>query len=143
MREHVSKDRKITITRVHLVEKMKANRSEHKAAYSKAMENYLLTYKSLLGEIGARLTAVSTPSVHLDQVKSFDWHNEVYHPLSKLEKPRHYLSAYDEAIEVFEWDEADQIELTSEEFRKYVLDKWDWKDAFATVSSRYIDAGDL
>ncbi len=40
----------------------------------------------------------------------------------------------------FKWDEAASTELTIDEFRSYVLDKWDWQESFLGQTKRFSEA---
>lgn len=52
--------------------------------------------------------------------------------------PQSYAVQYEEMISQLEHDIRDTVELTSEEYRRYVLDKWQWKESFTSISSKYI-----
>lgn len=51
--------------------------------------------------------------------------------------PPRYLAEYDRALAQIEWSIDDYIELTQNDFRRYVLDEWDWKISFA--SNKYTE----
>lgn len=119
---HLDHGRKVTITRTRLLATLVANRAKHKTEYLEAMEGWHKRVK---------LSALD----FADYVENTPVQKISFQSLAAVreDKPRSYLQAYDEAVELFKWDEVEQVELTMSEFRNYVLDKWDWKEAFAAT----------
>lgn len=59
------------------------------------------------------------------------------HLVINLPTPVDYTEEYDDAITRFEWHIGDEIELTTQEFKQYVLDKWGWEPLFAANTRSY------
>lgn len=119
---HLDHGRKVTITRMRLLETLVSNRAKHKAEYLEAMEGWHNRVK---------LSALD----FADYVKNTPVQKISFQSLVAVreDRPKSYLKAYDEAIELFEWDEVDQVTLTMQEFRSYIADKWDWTEDFAAT----------
>jgi hypothetical protein len=56
-----------------------------------------------------------------------------------LPKPVDKAEEYDRAIEMLEMSVDEKITITSQEFRNYVKDKWDWTDQMLLSNTRYAD----
>ena len=132
MRRTMANDRRVTIERKKLVEKLKENRGRHQEIYEEALAGYQEALHTALVGMGEKAIELGSQagSIDLDQ-------NQLFAPVTKLSKPHHALDSYSEAIEVFEWDEAEQVELTVVEFRSYVLDKWDWQEGWLAENANY------
>lgn len=128
---HMQSDRQVTISREKLVEKLRENRNTHAAIYTEAMEGYWDKLKVALYDLEAAATLLTDNS---DTLQAYDY-NKLTRPLAQVDRPNNYLQAYDEAIELFDWDESPSVELNVSEFRKFVLDKWDWQDVFLAKSA--------
>lgn len=44
--------------------------------------------------------------------------------------PKSFLSAYDTAIDMLEWDKGVTVELSREDFNRFVRDEWEWTEGF-------------
>jgi hypothetical protein len=55
----------------------------------------------------------------------------------KLTKPESHLDSYDEAISMIEFAQDIQIELNQSQYKKYVLDKWEWQQSFGMTKTMY------
>jgi len=138
MRGTIHEKRTVKIERTKLVEKLRKNRGEHEEIYHESVEGYLKALREALTELGEKVTHIASEGEDCDL--HAHWENIQREELSdvvKLRKPKNSLTAYDEAIEIFEWDETEQVELTMKEFRSYVLDKWDWQDQWLHDNSGY------
>ncbi len=133
MRGNISNSRTIKIERAKLVTKLKENRERHQAIYEEALKGYDEALRQALVEMGEKATELGSNATSLDD---FD-RNKLFAPVTGLQRPRHAIDSYNEAIEVFVWDEAVQVELTIQEFRCYVLDKWDWQENWLAESAHY------
>lgn len=128
MRQHLDLSREVKIPRTKLIEKMKENRAQHAETYEQAMDGYR---RKVVEVLQSALYAAQAVKEKGEGVASLS-------QITRLTKPSEYLQAYDEAIELFEWDQRETLKLSVEEFRKYVLDKWDWKDSFEANSTAYL-----
>lgn len=114
----------ITVKKEGLLTTLKANRDSHRAAYEGAMTGYRL---ALIGACEAKLAdakAGKRVGLKIDLVEPFS--NE---------------KDYDRIIRMLEMSINDEIHITEEEFNKYVMDDWSWKQGFATTNARYAEIG--
>jgi len=140
MRPHIDNDRKITINREKLLTKLKENLKDHKAIYMEAQVGYFERLRKALLDLSAgahaKLKEFEVLDTPADEQAALDFHvTDLIEPFSGLEQPVSYAEAYEEAIELFTWDETPSIELRFGEFRKLVLDKWDWQEVFLAQSA--------
>lgn len=134
MRNHVENDeRKVMIERVKLIEKMQENRTKHADTFTVAMDTYHNVLRKALAEMGGNATALSLSKTLPEREELSKLTNIV----ERHHKPVCYLTAYDEVIEMFQWDTNEHVTLTVGEFRKFVLDKWDWNDHFVATNRAY------
>lgn len=54
-----------------------------------------------------------------------------------LDKPENHIKDYELILRMLRLSIQDTIEITSQQFRWYVMDEWPWKSAFAITSTRY------
>jgi len=54
-----------------------------------------------------------------------------------LDIPVSHLKEYDTAIDMFEWEVSDTVELNNTEFSCFIQDKWEWKEDFTRMSNVY------
>ena len=70
----------------------------------------------------------------LDKANSgaeIELHVGLSHPVSNLED-------YDEVIAMLEMTTDKEVELTSDQFRQYVMDKWHWRASAYALNQSYI-----
>lgn len=58
--------------------------------------------------------------------------------LNFLPVPQDYTTAFDQAIQQVEWDVREEIELTREDFNRFIRNEWEWANMFAASSARYV-----
>ena len=137
MRHHIDSDRTVTINREKLVAQLKSNRELHKKIYEEALEGYEEELREKLVVLGEQLVHIAAEG---DCDLHAHWGNiqkEELNAALKLQKPQNALDSYDDAIALFEWDETPSVELTVAEFRRYVLDKWDWQEKYLMSNEGY------
>lgn len=66
-----------------------------------------------------------------------DYSQLVKDPNVYMESPKSYKENYEKAITAFSWETEDTVELDANEFEKYVLDNWEWKEDFLRKSNLY------
>jgi len=137
MRNHIDRSRKVTINREKLVLKLKENRAKHAEIYADAIEGYRTEMADFIEMAGINLAQMHIDLMNAEKVEEVKPHST----LKDLPSfPSNALDSYDEAIELFEWDEAPTTELGIDEFRSYVLDKWDWQESFLGHTRRFSKA---
>jgi hypothetical protein len=141
MRKAIDSERTVTINREKLVAKLKENRALHAKIYVEAGAGYLEACVEHMKKVRrnyARALKQIEEQVPLP-AEGVRW-SELDAEDETPQAPTHSLNAYDEAIELFSWHEAEQVKLTVEEFRHYVLDKWGWKRSWLETSSTYSES---
>jgi hypothetical protein len=112
--------------------KVQANRDQHEATYREALDNF----KQELVAITVNLRAAAEQYRDGDT----DWasyEREAREALS-LRRPRHFLDHYDAALSMLELTTAQNITLDTEDYARYILDDWEWKDTFVGTTSNYL-----
>ena len=111
----------ITYLKEALVDILKSNLVKHTKDNDEATEAY---WESLKKDLEKVLEKVNKgKSVCASDV---DW-----------EEPLGYVEQYREAIEMLELTDQDTILLSQEQFRQYVLDKWNWSVQFHASNSYF------
>lgn len=113
----------VRMTRDSLIEKLTQNRKDHIEFYNEARNKYVAELKELMEE------AMS----HLIETNELD-----LKPVQSLVVPQTYAEQYDEAISMLEHTVENEIVLSEQEFRNYVMDKWSWTRQFGASNIRYL-----
>lgn len=139
-------DRTTTVNRLDLLKKLKNNREDHLKEYNEALEGYLEEAKvkieqqkeKALQEVEKAYNRVNHELDNFDPEKAQDtivFCNSIsFH----LVAPKNFVEAYDQAIEMMEWETNDTVELSTTEFRSFIMNKWDWMESFKMSSARYL-----
>jgi len=112
--------RKVVIEKQRLLDTVVANREKHAVEYEEARSVYLDKAQALFEKKAAEAGR-----------------GEPVGPQIDLEEPVEFLEEYDQAIQMIEMDEREEIELTEEEFQKLVRDEWTWSRQFQRRTSSY------
>jgi hypothetical protein len=110
----------VTVMRGDLIEKMKANRDEHRAIFEEALEGY-------------RARAIEILEEHLERIKK----GKVERVAVMLPIPEDHTRDYDRVLMMLDMSVDEQIQLDERRFQQYVLDDWTWQREFLTASSNY------
>jgi hypothetical protein len=113
----------ITVRKVDLVAKVTENRDLHVAAHSAALDGWRQTVKDALRE--------AVPAFERDEDLS------AFNFAYKYAKPASFVDEYDRVLEMLEWETADDIRLSEDDFRHFIQDDWDWSKSFKMSSSQY------
>jgi hypothetical protein len=106
-----------------LLQIVKKNREGHRALFLKAVDGYQVTALGVLKE-------------HIKQIKE----NKLYQVYFNLPVPEDHTNDYDRVIRMIEMDTREELELTEQEFKMYVMDDWSWKDQWSTSNSVYLSS---
>lgn len=112
-----------------LLEKMRANRTEHRDEYLQAAKKYR---QAVVDELRKRANKIARNADENDPGKIDD-----IDPFVHLPVPVNYTEHYDKAIAALQWHQADEVELEQREFERWVLNDWEWKAAFAANTQSY------
>jgi len=111
----------VTVEKAKLLDTLKTNRTAHRELFLEAQTVYaqkvIETFEERLAA-ARRGDRVST-SIHLPE-------------------PRDYTDAFDRAIKMIEWSIGDTVELSEHDFQRYVLNDWEWQQAFASSTQMYV-----
>lgn len=142
----INSDRKILVRKEALLETLQTNLHNHITDYTDAVDGYKEEAKTRLGVAKSKaedkLKQAYARTLH--EIENFDPETAsdvvVFCESIRFDlvAPKNFSEAYQQAIEMFKWEERDEIELTSHEFRCFVMDKWDWQGEFLASNSRYL-----
>jgi hypothetical protein len=113
----------VTVKREQLLEKLKENREAHREVFEISLEGYR---KAVIEHL-ERLLADAREGKRIE-------HNV------RMPVPQDQTPEYDQAIAMLEMSVDDEIELTSQEFACYVMDRWGWKRQFTASNKSYFDS---
>ncbi len=112
--------RTVRVSKTRLIEQLQSNRERHQREYQEALAGY-------------RGQLVTVLSRKLERAKRKE---DVSHAID-LERPVDHLSEYDRALAILEWEEQDAVDLPLEDFERWVLDAWSWREAFKALHESY------
>ena len=116
----------VKVKKSELMDTLLTNRAKHHEQFVKAQEAFRLEVISQLSD------ALQAAKDGKDLITSF----KLVHPVNETEE-------YDEAISMLGMSVDKIIELTHEEFRNYVLDKWNWSLQAHMSNTAYLAKFDL
>lgn len=105
----------VTVKRTELVERLKRNREKHQKEFKQAIK---LWQKDL---------EKATQSIDYRKIHTYP---SILEELQE-ECPVSFVSEYDDMIDMFEMAIKDEMILTSDAFRNFCRDEWDWKSDIA------------
>lgn len=113
----------IKVEKAVLLKKLIENKQKHKELVEKAQ----IGFKKVVKETLEKLLQ------NVEKNKPIDF-KELYN----LTQPMNKTTEYEQAIEMLNMSIDDIVEITDQEFRCFVQDKWDWADQAFLSNSRYI-----
>lgn len=111
----------VTVKKNDLIDILQENRKRHVEIFKEAYEEYRKQYIEYLRE-----------AMRLAQGPG-----RVLTPDNYPSEPRCYVKSYDLAIEMMEMSIDETVDLSEQDFRRYVRDEWEWKDDFFLSNSSY------
>lgn len=112
--------RTVTVNKAQLIEKITANRDEHKGIVAAAQAKYR---ERVIQELDRRLTDASAGRKIDIRIN--------------LPMPTDYTQEYENALAALEWEVEDEVELAESDFNQLVLNQWSWAGQFAGTSLAY------
>lgn len=109
---------------------VEANRKKHEEEY----RNQRIEYQQLV-TLALETTLEGVKSGNL---KLTNWFSELENLVDKA--PESHLDDYDFIIESLKFTEEETIELYGHEFKKWVMDKWDWQEKSMSNKTFYNEA---
>lgn len=119
---HLGNNISVKVNKYKLIETLKANLEKHVEAHKKALEVWRERAANKLQELSEK--------VRDGKVRSID-------VMSISDVPTSYAPSYESVIDMLSYCDDVILELTSEDFSRYVQDKWEWKQSFLSNSSKY------
>ncbi len=122
----------LTFPKNVLIKKVSANRDRHEKTYAEAME-------------GFRRQALSVLSEKLCELEEYgeDWNGDLQHGRSGLyvsvPGPEYHGDDYERVESMLRMTDQESITLNEEQFAKYVMDEWDWKESFHMSTTAYLN----
>lgn len=110
----------VTVKRVNLLEKLRANREQHRKIFEEALEGY-------------KVKVIEVLEQRLEEAKA----GKRYNACINLTQPVDQTREYDRAIAMFDMSVDDEVTLSERQFQCLVLDDWDWKRNFIFSNAAY------
>jgi hypothetical protein len=141
--------REVRVERDKLLATLKANRESHLREYTQARSVYrqrllqrvqaafadaAMDLEEKRQALVAKIEGLSEEDID----KQVDTFKVVDSVRIEMRVPRSYVKEYDLAIRMVDWDTRAELELSYAEFCCFVLDQWDWKESFVSVTSMYL-----
>jgi hypothetical protein len=111
----------ISVSKDRLLKTLQENREKHLSLFLEAQEKYRGKLIAALDERLAQARAGRAVSTHFN-----------------LPEPVNYTEAFDQAIQMVEWAEGATIDLDERDFRRYVMNQWEWAKVFAESTASYV-----
>lgn len=112
---------KVRVDKESLVETLRYNKEAHVQEYTTALEKYR---EAVAKELSKRLRVV----------KNGDDFNLRFN----LPEPVDYSEEFEETIQMLEWETSPEITLSERDFKRFVLNKWEWSEIFAASTRSYL-----
>ena len=111
---------KIKVNKTELLSILESNRSKHRQIFEEACDGY---QKAVIKELEAQLKRAK------EGIRRSMFIN--------ISAPVDQTKEYDRAIAMLKMSVEQEVFLSEQDFRCYVLDDWDWKQKFLTSSRDY------
>ena len=125
---------RVKIKKSKLIEKLTENLEKHDDVYNEAVDNYWKEVKETFEE------KVEEAKEMIDERETSNGgiNLSIY-----IEAPVSYKEAYVDTLAMLEYEVDDEVELTQNEFKSYVLNQWNWSNQFLTSNAMYASAGTM
>lgn len=111
----------IQVSKTELINKLSANLKNHYDFFVQAQEGYR---KMVIAELDSMLKDARE--------------NKKIRTVIKFDAPKNHSEDYGRVIGMLRMSIDETVELSEEEFKNYVLDKWDWSDFDFANKTSYI-----
>ena len=125
--QHTRTDRK------ELLGIVQENRNKHADEYKIALKGWRIAYAEALAKFAAEAIEHGEKVREGVSIKTFDRHGLFDMP----PRPEDHTDEYDRIIRRLELSKDSEIFLAHDDFDRYVLDKWKWKDAHTEAVLSY------
>ena len=110
----------VMVSRDALLEKLQENRSRHRSIFLEAQRGYRA---AVIGELDRMLAEARDGKAIRRRIE--------------LPEPCDHTADYDVAISMVGMSISSGIALSEYDFRRYVMDEWDWSKTFSSTSQSY------
>lgn len=131
---YTKKMRTVKVETKVVLQKIKANREKHVAEYKEAMEGYRQLIKETCQQQIDKLQELRDSVGETENWEDLVASNTRF-PF--VERPQSHEKDYDQVISMFEMSVDKELEIRSDEFARYVMDDWEWKDDFSKTVGFY------
>jgi hypothetical protein len=111
----------ITVSKADLIAKLQSNRDAHRSMFLKAQEVYR---EKMIAELDRALHEARQG----DQIRR----------AFSLPVPEDHTDEFDTAIEMLQWETADEVLLSPSDFMRYIQNRWQWAASFAANTGSYL-----
>lgn len=125
----------VLVARAELLNVVTANREKHIAAYKKAEDGWRIKMEDGL----VRLSKQALKAADL-VAKGKDKYDIKF---VNLPKPQSYVTQYDRVLGMLKMSVDENVKLDADSYDQYVLDQWQWSNAFANSTVAYAGAGKM
>lgn len=126
----------VTVNRISLIEKVKANRAAHAVAFKTAMAGFQGAVRAALKKWDNALNHPMQGRLDPELLDSKQ-HCEAVSEIGRLREPQGHLEEYDRALAMLDMSVDETITLQVHEFQQLVMDEWCWKQDFMKTSATY------
>lgn len=121
----------VSVSKLRLLEKLKENAASHQAEFEKLNREY----QGVMIENLARI---------LQRFERERQEGAPSHPpsLHSISAPRSYTKHYQRAIGMLELHQSELVDLSEQEYDRYWLDEWGWRQEFDMVRTSYNNNAD-
>lgn len=111
----------VTVDKTELLGILRTNREQHVTAYAEAEAAYRAL---IVKEMRKRANGI-------------DKGGEINTSFFQFKEPEEFTDDFDSAIKMLEWHQGNTLDLSREQFDKYVLNNWEWTNRWQTVVGSY------
>ncbi len=126
----------VRVPKTKLLTKLQENREQHKEEFDEALGGY---WDAVALEISEFIIKQhDSMKRNIERAKNEDAETRTSWPAFHVlvQKPMDHTDDYDRAIEYLEWDTAAEVDLHTDQFDRYVLNKWPWiKEHITSITS--------
>lgn len=121
---------KVTVKKSELLDALRHNRKKHVEEYEETVEEYkaaaLQRLDNAVDTLKDQISKLKGGDVPKLNVITFD-----------IKPPEFHKTDYDRAIQMLEMAVDENITIVDWQFQQFVMDNWDWKDAFQSTRMSY------
>lgn len=113
----------VTVDKGDLITTIRRNRDAHREIFERAQEAYRAKWIALLDE----------------RLRDAERGHKI-NRLFALPEPEDHTADFDTALRMLEWEVEGEVELTRRDFERFVENRWEWAQSFATSTVSYIQS---